>query len=212
MLPEPGADDGQCRRARVSASLLDRERALPVPERLDPEPHAVGQEARHGLDARGRFHERLLHGVVRVRRPQPQRVWRRRGRQRESPAEHPRDPRSVGLRAPVRELPLHRHGRSGRGTGVGTRQHRELRRRSRQRDDLRAVRRRRQSRPHAAHAGREGPLPQGGCPERRQQHLPHDGCGREHQGTADDRGPHAQEPEPHGRPDRQAEDGALFAP
>ena len=37
-------------------------------------------------------------------------------------------------------------------------------------------------------------------------------AGREHQGAADDRGPHAQEPEPHGRPDRQAEDGALLGP
>ena len=35
-----------------------------------------------------------------------------------------------------------------------------LRRRSRQRDDLRAVRRRRQSRPHDAHAGGEGAFPQ----------------------------------------------------
>ena len=95
------------------------------------------------------------------------------------------------------------------GAAVGARQHRELRRRSRQRDDLRAVRRRRQSRPHAAHAGREGPLPQGVGAERRQQHLPHDRSRREHQGAADDRGPHAQEPEPHGRPDRQAEDRAL---
>ena len=48
--------------------------------------------------------------------------------------------------------------------------------------------------------------------ERRQQHLPHDRSGREHQGAADDRRPHAQEPEPHGRPDRQAEDGAVLAP
>ena len=68
-LPESGADHGQRRRARVPASLLDRERALPVSERLDPEPHAGGEEARHGLDARRRFHERLLDGVVRVRRP-----------------------------------------------------------------------------------------------------------------------------------------------
>ena len=33
---------------------------------------------------------------------------------------------------------------------------------------------------------------------------------REHQGAADDRGAYAQEPEPDGRPDRQAEDGAVF--
>ena len=68
-LPESGADHGQLRRARVPASLLDRERALPVPERLDAEPHARSEEARHGLDARRRVHERLLDGVVRVRRP-----------------------------------------------------------------------------------------------------------------------------------------------
>ena len=49
-----------------------------------------------------------------------------------------------------------------------------LRRRSRQRDDLRAVRRRRQGRPHDAHAGGQGPVPQGRGAERRQQHLPHD--------------------------------------
>ena len=66
------------------------------------------------------------------------------------------------------------HGRPGGGAAVGARQHRELRRRSRQRDDLRPVRRRRQSRPHDAHAGREGPVPQGRGAERRQQHLPHD--------------------------------------
>ena len=37
-------------------------------------------------------------------------------------------------------------------------------------------------------------------------------AGREHQGAADDRRAHAQEPQPHGRPDRQAEDGALHGP
>ena len=118
-LPESGADDGQRRRARVSASLLDRERALPVSERLDPEPHPGGEEARHGLDARRRLHERLLHGVVHLRRQHAQRVRRRRGRQHEPPAEHPRHARSVGLWPAVRELALHRHGRSRGGAAVG---------------------------------------------------------------------------------------------
>ena len=48
-----------------------------------------------------------------------QRVRRRRGGQREPPAEHPRHARSVGLRSAVRELALHRHGRSGGGAAVG---------------------------------------------------------------------------------------------
>ena len=65
-LPGAGADHGQRRRARVSAPLLDRERALPVPERLDPEPDAGDQAAGHGLDARRRLHEWLLDGVVRL--------------------------------------------------------------------------------------------------------------------------------------------------
>ena len=156
-----------------------------------------GEEAGHGVDARRRLHQRLLDGVVRLRRPHAQRVRRRRGGQHEPPAEHSRHARSVGLWSAVRQLALHRHGRPGGGAAVGARQHRSLRRRSRQRDDLRAVRRRRQGRPHDAHAGGEGALPQGRGAERRQQHLPHDRRRREHQGAADDRGAHAQEPESH---------------
>ena len=67
------------------------------------------EEAGHGVDAWRRVHERLVDGVVRVRRPQPQRVRRRRGRQRQSPAEYSRDARPFRLRSAVREVPLHRH-------------------------------------------------------------------------------------------------------
>ena len=79
-----------------------------------------------------------------------------------------------------------------------------------QRDDLRAVRRRRQSRADDAHAGCEGAVPPGRGAERRQQHLSHDRRRGEHQGAADDRRPHAQEPESHRRSDRQAEDRPVL--
>ena len=49
----------------------------------------------------------------------PQRVRRRRGRQRQPPAEHSRHARSVGLRPAVRQLALHRHGRPGGGAASG---------------------------------------------------------------------------------------------
>ena len=95
-----------------------------------PEPHPGGEEAGHGLDARRRLHQRLVDGVVRLRRAHAQRVRRRRGGQHEPPPEHPRHARSVGLRSAVRELALHGHGRSGDGAAVGAGEHRGLRRRS----------------------------------------------------------------------------------
>ena len=70
--PSPRADDRERGRARVSASLLHRERALPVSERLEPESHAGGEEAGHGLDARRRVHQRRFDGVLRLRRTHPQ--------------------------------------------------------------------------------------------------------------------------------------------
>ena len=56
-----------------------------------------------------------------------------------------------------------------RGAGMGARQHREFRRRSKQRDHLRPVGRRGQSQHAAGDASRQGPVPSRHRPERRER-------------------------------------------
>ena len=68
--------------------------------------------------------------------------------------------------ARLRRRQQRRHARHRRGARVGARQHRALRRRPRQRHDLRPVGRRRKGQHADGHAGGEGPVPQGHRPER----------------------------------------------
>ena len=81
-----------------------------------------------------------------------------------------------------------------------------LRRRSGQRHDLRPVRRRREGERAAGHAARQGPVPQGDHPERRQRALrrarAHDAAGRRR----------AEASRPAARPARRAAGAAAGAP
>ena len=121
-LPGAGTDHGRQRRAGLPAPLLGRQRALPVPERLHPERDPGDQEAGDGLVPRRRLHQRLVDGVLRLRRPQPERVRRRGGRQRQPPAEYHRHAGPLGLRPAVRQLALHGHrgSRWPRSSGCAT--------------------------------------------------------------------------------------------
>ena len=80
-----------------------------------------------------------------ARRHQSRRRARRRGRHRQPPPQHPRlsASRRAG-RAGVRAVRQCRRARHAGVARMGARQHRALRRRSRQRDDLRPIGRRRQ--------------------------------------------------------------------
>ena len=125
----------------------------------------------HGLAARRRLLLRLGQ-LAALRQHQSRPAQRRRGRGRQSSAEYLRPSRSVEHRRralrPIRQC---RPSRSGGGAGVGARARRALRRRSGQRHDLRPVRRRRKGERAAGDAERQGTLPQGDHPERRQRAL-----------------------------------------
>ena len=97
--PIPQATTRRRRRIRLPAPLLGGERALPGVECLDAESRPADQEARHGVDARRRVHQRLVDGVLRLRWQDAERIRRRRSRQPQSPLEHHRHAGSVGVRA-----------------------------------------------------------------------------------------------------------------
>ena len=117
------------------------------------------KEAGDGVDARRRIHQRLVDGVVCLRRQEPERVRRCGGGERESPAEHHRHDGSLGVWLAVRELALHGHGGPGCRVAVGAGEHRAVRRRPGQRNHLRPIRRRRQGDAADAYACGEGAVP-----------------------------------------------------
>ncbi len=85
---------------------------------------------------------------------------------RQPPPERPRLPEPGRLRREVRQRRQRRHARPRARARVGARQRRELRRRPRQRDDLRPVGWRREGEHADGDAGRQGAVPPRGRAER----------------------------------------------
>ena len=118
---------------------------MPDPERLVAWRRAGHQMARHGV---------VPWWCVFLRHVQcgaasgiaPGTTWRRGRGDGQPAAQHLRLPGSLRhWQSGIRRIRQCRRARHGCGIGMGARQHRPLRRRSLQRDDLRRVRRRRQS-------------------------------------------------------------------
>ena len=126
-------------------------RGLPDAACLDARPRQR-QAPGHGLAAWRRLLLRLGQ-LAALRQREPRAAQRRRGRRGQSPAQHLRPSRPVGARRALRAVGQCRHARSRRGARMGARPCRPLRRRSRQRHDLRPVGRRRKGLRPAHHAG-----------------------------------------------------------
>ena len=137
-------------------------------------PSLTGSRPGDVLHPRRRLHLRLgLRAGVAGRRADGAAPRRRLGDRQPSP-QHPRLPRPVRVRrAGLRRFGQRRHDRPGRGAPVGPRQHRQLRRRPRPRDDLRPVGRRLQGHDAARHAVGRGADPSrvGAVGRRRQSAL-----------------------------------------
>ena len=129
--------------------------------------------ARDGLDSRRRLHDRIGRAVA-VRRQRTRAARRHRRRH------HQLSPRAAGLLAPGRcnqrqdsVKRQRRDARPSRGTRVGPRQHRRVRRRPRQRHHLRRIGRRHECRYAARYARGARPVPQSDTAERRQPYGRH---------------------------------------
>ena len=128
-----------------------------------------------GLVSRRRTAHRLGELDL-LRRPRAGAKSRRRGRDRHASAERVRA--SVAGGAARRQRQVRRHGqprtaRSGAGARVGARQHPTVRRRPRQRHDLRAVRRRRKDRDADGLPRREGSVSSRDHHEHARRHRRH---------------------------------------
>ena len=147
-------------------------RRLPGAERLDAGPQRRRQAGRHVLDSRRRLHDRD-EPQPGLRRPRARPHRQRGGGHDQPPARRPGLPAPGRPRAGVRTVRRRGHdGHRGRAR-VGSRQHRELRRRPRPRHDLRPVGRRLEGLSPDGHAVGQGPVPPGRHSERRRHPVRH---------------------------------------
>jgi hypothetical protein len=155
-------------------------RGLPDGQRVDPVIDRRRTAPGHGLAPRRRLDDGLRQ-LPHVRRCRPRPPGRRGGGRRQSPARRAGLPVSRrGRRGGAGRLGVLGGAGPGRRPGVGARQHRRIRRRSRQRHDLRGVGRRRQGQRAARHAGGGRPVSPGDRPERPDAPGRREGKGRRH--------------------------------
>ncbi len=119
----------------------EAERGLPLPQRVDAGEVGDREAAGHGLDPRRRLQRgRLGRAAPRGHAARAQGRRRRHGQLPPRRVRLPRPPGADGRVGPRGLGQLRAHG-PDRGAAVGARQRRGVRRRPRQRDDLRRVRR-----------------------------------------------------------------------
>ena len=124
-----------------------------------------------GVDPRRRVHRRLRQRAL-VRRHQARPARRRRRRHDQLPAWARSASSTSADLDDLRRLGRQRHPRPDRRARVGARQHRGVRRRPRQRHDLRRVGRRHERRHPARHPPAARAVPPGHRPERGRGHVP----------------------------------------